>query len=230
MCRSSKLSLPKQGVLSTQSSKKRKDVTNTPSLSNVDRNNKNLMFPKLIVSPLRKFQLIDSDSDFDDLVGDGCANVTDDKRGSSSKSRPHENVSREEEIRSGVQASMSKKDDLWSDFCLDKKIPIPTPAFDEVCEEYFKSSKDTNNYSTHKASNQSNINRNHEQQVNLGAPLPPAHSYFFHDDIRIRNLVRERLPNFFPLMTANIKGSDQCNASVIDYMYALTCMYSYFIY
>lgn len=230
MCRSSKLSLPKQGVLSTQSSKKRKDVTNTPSLSNVDRNNKNLMFPKLIVSPLRKFQLIDSDSDFDDLVGDGCANVTDNKHGSSSKSRPHENVSREEEIRSGVQASMSKKDDLWSDFCLDKKIPIPTPAFDEVCEEYFKSSKDTNNYSTHKASNQSNINRNHEQQVNLGAPLPPAHSYFFHDDIRIQNLVRERLPNFFPLMTANIKGSDQCNASVIDYMYSLTCMYSYFIY
>lgn len=179
------------------------------------------MFPKLIVSPLRKFQLIDSDSDSDNPIGNGFANVTDKNPGSSSKARPpspHKNGSVGEELIKEVQASVSKKDDLWSNICLDTKIPIKTPAFDDVCEEYFRSAKDANNHSTAKVCNQGNKKINYEQQVNLGAPLPPAHSYFFHDDIRIQNLVRDRLPNFFPLMTDNVRGSDQPNASVIDYM------------
>ncbi|KAL8098622.1 uncharacterized protein LOC141682678 isoform X1 [Apium graveolens] len=221
VCRSSKLSLPKHGVLSSQSSKKRKDVINTPSSANMNRSSNDVMFPKLIVSPLRKFQLIDSDSDFDDLTGHGCANVNVSKPSSSSKARqssPHENGSPGEELRKEAQASVSKKDDLWGGFCLDKKIPIQTPVFDEVCEELFKSAKETSTHSTAKVCEQRNKNINHEQQINLGAPLPPAHSYFFHDDIRIQNLVRSRLPNFFPLMTEDIRGSGQHDASVIDYM------------
>lgn len=222
VCRSSKLSLPKHGVLSSQSSKKRKDVTNTPFSADVNRSSNDVMFPKLTVSPLRKFQLIDSDSDFefDDPTGNGCANVNISKPSSSSKSRQsssHENGSMGEEIRKEAQASVSKKDDLWSDFCLDKKIPIQTPVFDEVCEELFKSAKESNTHSTVKVHEQRNKNKNPGQQVNLGAPLPPAHNYFFHDDIRIQNLVRSRLPNFFPLMTEDNRGSDQPNASVIDY-------------
>lgn len=217
VCGSSKLSLPKHGVLSSQSSKKRKHVTSTSSSVNVDRSSNNVMFPKLILSPLRKFQLIDSDSD--DPSGNGCANVTANKPGGSTKATqfsPRENGNMGEDIRKEAQASMCKTDDLWSNFCMDKSLPIPTPAFDEVCEEYFKSA--TNNLSTAKVCNKSNKNIHCEQQVNLGDPLPPAHTYFFHDDIRIQNLVRNRLPNFFPLMTKNIRGSDQPNASAIDYM------------
>lgn len=224
VCRSSKLSLPKHGVLSSQSSKKRKDVTNTPSSANVNRSSNDVMFPKLTVSPLRKFQLIDSDSDFDldDPTGNGFANVNVSKPSSSSKARqssPHESGSIGKEIRKEAQRSVSKKDDLWSGFCLDKKLPIQTPVFDELCEELFKLAKETNTHSTAKVCEQRNININHEQQINLGASSPPAHSYFFHDDIRIQNLVRSRLPNFFPLMTdEDIRGSDQPNASVINYM------------
>lgn len=215
------MSLPKHGVLGSQSSKKRKDVTNSLSSVDLNRSSNDVMFPKLTVSPLRKFQLIDSDIDFNDPSGNGCASVNVSKPSSSLKARqsnPHENGSMGEEIRNEPQASVSKKDDLWSDFCLDKKIPIQTPVFDEICEELFKSAKETNTHSTAKVREQRNKNINHEQQINPGAPLPPAHSYFFHDDIRIQNLVRSRLPNFFPLMTEDIRGSDHPNASVIDYM------------
>lgn len=65
---------------------------------------------------------------------------------------------------------------------------IPTPALDEVCEEYFSSMKE-------KSKVQSNIgksNRNShatDSVVDLGDPRPPAHQYFFHNNLRVQELV-----------------------------------------
>ncbi|KAI3703835.1 hypothetical protein L1987_74030 [Smallanthus sonchifolius] len=106
--------------------------------------------------------------------------------------------------------------DLWEDFRLEKSFRIPTPAFDEVCEEYFSSMKD-------KSKSQSNIGKNNQNihvtnsVIDLGDPRPPAHQYFFHIDPRVQDLVRTRLPNFFPLNAAN-RDSEQPSTSCIDYM------------
>ena len=48
------------------------------------------------------------------------------------------------------------------------------------------------------------------------SPLPPAHRYFFHEDPRIRQLVRSRLCNFSPLGVNRV--NQQPNVSRIDYM------------
>ena len=53
--------------------------------------------------------------------------------------------------------------------------------------------------------------------VDLGDPRPPAHQYFFHNDLRVQELVRTRLCNFFPLNAAN-RESDQPSTSNTDYV------------
>lgn len=70
---------------------------------------------------------------------------------------------------------------------------------------------------------QSNIGKSNrnchatDSVVDLGDPRPPVHQYFFHNDLRVQELVRTRLGNFFPLNAENI-GSEQPNTSNIDYM------------
>ncbi|ONI13260.1 hypothetical protein PRUPE_4G212300 [Prunus persica] len=116
--------------------------------------------------------------------------------------------------------------DLWKDFSPIKKFSIPTPALDEVCQEFLQSAKDK---TTQKLGRDSCLHTNEifqettccvqdvEQLWNVADPLPPAHHYFFHDDPNIRKLVCSRLPNFFPL-GINIRGNQQNGSSVIDYM------------
>lgn len=212
---SSKLSLPGHGVLTTQSERKRKNVSNAPPSADVDSNSNTLMFPKLTVSPLRRFQLIDSDSD--DPSGNDPANLDANIAGSSSKERDFNSG---QHVRTKASGSMSQTEDLWNSFCSEKSFHIPTPAFDEVCDEYFRSMNDKNEdlNNTKGCYESSKISKNNAQQLNLGDHLPPAHCYFFHHDIRIQNLVRNRLPNFFPLGAGNTRGSEQPSASVIDYM------------
>lgn len=187
------------------------------------------MFPRLTISPLRRFQLIDSDSDSDDSSVSEVP-IPDAKENNLSEKATHSN--REQysaanaEHRKKTFISMPQNMDLWKDFCPNTSTNIPTPALDEVCEEYFTSVKDQN--ATLKRGSDGCINNNMRSYPNKNnrktvlhqsdskGPLPPAHSYFFHDDPRIQNLVRSRLPNFSPLGVNSTHM--QSGASVIDYM------------
>lgn len=229
MYSSSKIPLHGSGVLTTKSSsqlntRKRKQVSDTSASASLEMNRSELIFPRLTQSPLRMFQLIDSDSD--DLPS--CDNVSGEVRkigqfstGRQSNSDHSATLSEQKRKES---ANINQTEDLWKDFCPTKSFGIPTPAFDEVCEEYFQSLKDKNvpqrpSYvgSSNNDGHHGNI-QNDEQVWDSDDPLPPAHHYFFHHDPRIQNLVRNRLPNFSPLGVINNRKYQQPNASAIDYM------------
>ena len=80
----------------------------------------------------------------------------------------------------------SARKDLWEDFRHEKSFHIPTPALDEVCEEYFSSMKDKKKAQSNVG--KSNHNNSHvmDSVIDLGDPHPPAHQYFFHNDLRIQ--------------------------------------------
>ncbi|XP_075505704.1 uncharacterized protein LOC142542769 isoform X1 [Primulina tabacum] len=184
ICSSSNPSLHGRQVLTTQSDSLWKSTRR-----------KEVLGASTSVSPLRRFQLIDSSSDSDD-------------------SSNGENV-----CKVGCSTSYSRKEsvgnhetDLCKDFCKEKSFRIPTPAFDEVCDKFFRSGK-SNNEMVINGEDSKN-----EKKWDVGS-VPPAHLYFFHDNSRIQKLVRDRLPNFFPLGTAKNQEHKQQKASVIDYMH-----------
>lgn len=235
---SSKFPLNGHGVL-TKQGKRKQTVLNDPEsvITSCDKP----PFPKSTASPLRRFQLLDSDSDFDDpFITEGAINKT--RNGSESylnkgPSDPVQPVGLNEPRKLNESISTTRKD-LWEDFQFENSSRIPTPALDEVCEEYFSSLKDksksqssvsNNNHNIHVTSSksQSGISENNQNirvtngksqcVIDLDDPLPSAHQYFFHSDPRIQDLVRTRLPNFFPLNAAN-RDSEQPTTSNIDYM------------
>jgi hypothetical protein len=181
------------------------------------------MFPKLTISPLRRFQLIDSDSDEASISADASGKTQ--KTDSSSKKQQPTTSERKNKTLLGEH----RNEDLWKDFCPIKSYPVQTPVLDEMCNEYFQSLQDNKN-KAHKL--QSNLQtgdstRFHQdpnsmvdfqQCWNLADPLPPAHHYFFHEDLRIQRLVHSRLPYFFPLGIVNNKGNQLITESAIDYM------------
>ena len=213
---SSKLPLTGLGVLTRESGKRKQNLSNVSNApESVVTSCSKQPFPKLTVSPLRKFQLIDSDSDSDiPSISKVATNKT------CNKSEPYLNrgqsVGLNQPRKLSESLDTSARKDLWEDFRHEKSFHIPTPALDEVCEEYFSSMKE-------KSKVQSNIgksNRNShvmDSVVDLGDPRPPAHQYFFHNDLRVQELVRTRLCNFFPLNGEN-RGSEQPSTSNIDYM------------
>ncbi|TXG67837.1 hypothetical protein EZV62_009112 [Acer yangbiense] len=105
---------------------------------------------------------------------------------------------------------------------------IPTPALDEVCEEYFQSEKEKN--ASHKFQTDERVDNNKRCHPNMNScgnfeqcwdsadPLPPAHRYFFHSDPRIQKLIRSHLPNFSLISVVPDRGNQQPSASDIDYM------------
>ncbi|KAG6405131.1 hypothetical protein SASPL_132714 [Salvia splendens] len=197
--------LPNYSICS--SSTKGKDFPSSSASINVQSRGSNMIFPKLTVSPLRRFQLIDSDSDFDD------PSTTEDML----REPPIVVLSPEEkktDYCEGAKTSVGKHQtkDLWKDLCPEKSSSIPTPAFDEFCKEYFSGLNDKSMPKINCQQAGSGVNR--DKKTNL----PPAHCYFFHNDSRIQKLVRERLPHFFPLELGNNQDMKQQNASVIDYM------------
>ncbi|XP_040988800.1 uncharacterized protein LOC121236438 isoform X1 [Juglans microcarpa x Juglans regia] len=233
VCSSSKIPLHGCGVLTTESSsqmkaRKRKQVSDNPASMSLETSRNASMFPKLTISPLRRFQLLDSDSD--DPSGHDNLSREVHKTGPCSteqQSKPHSPAILSEQ-KLNVSGSMSQNEDLWKDFCPKKNVCIPTPALDEVFEEYFQSLKDKNlNWklrsnvcTSNKEARQEHTrsSQNDEQVWNSEDPLPPVHRYFFHDDPKIQKLVRNRLPNFSPLGIIKNRGHQQPNASVIDYM------------
>lgn len=191
VCSSSKLSLQSQGVLSSQKPQETKArkmyevQSDKASANTVSAVNKATLYQST-VSPLRKFQLVDSDSD------------------GSMKEDLNYAVNQEFSPVNGEQSNLRH---------------IPTPAFDEVLEEYFQSAKHNNFFQNHveDCNQASSLDENNFWQCDLG-PLPPAHQYYFHEDLRIQKLVRSRLPNFFPLGAETNLGHKQQNPCGIDYM------------
>ncbi|KAK7385957.1 hypothetical protein VNO78_31963 [Psophocarpus tetragonolobus] len=163
---------------------------------------KNVSFPG--------FELLDSDLDDSDVDVDvGCANKT--------------NPNNHSEQNKKASFDVNGNEDLWKNFLPVENVSVPTPAFNEFCEEYFHSAKDkevggdaSKSYDGRYPGASSSCQRN-QQQLELMHPVNPAHSYFFHEDPRIRQLVHSRLRNFNPLGTVN-RVNQQPNVSHIDYM------------
>ncbi|CAI0437192.1 unnamed protein product [Linum tenue] len=212
----SKVTLRGSGVLTGQSSRqssvaKGKGLAfKTPASSSLETGQSGLVFPKLTTSPLRRFQLIDSD-DEPTPIGNNV-------------NRKPERVGSQSAEHSGKSSGKRKIEDLWKDFSPMQNVRIATPALDEFCNEYFQSVKDkdaaANRRETQRAGHDPNRNAmgEFEQCWNVDDPLPPAHHYFFNDDARIRSIVRDRLPHFFPLGVVKARGNLLPSESVIDYM------------
>ncbi|KAF7815821.1 uncharacterized protein G2W53_029790 [Senna tora] len=178
-----------------------------------------LMFPKLTTSPLRRFQLLDSDSDDPESEIIGGAHKID-PCSKEPTSKPSESMTSFEQIRN-ASFQMHQNQDLWKDFSPVKSFSIPTPALNEVCEEYFRSMKgkevEASVSANHKESLFGTTSCHKDEQIwDSTYPLPPAHRYFFNEDPRVQKLVRSRLCNF-SLLGVN-RVNQQSNASHIDYM------------
>ncbi|CAK7338491.1 unnamed protein product [Dovyalis caffra] len=216
------------GALTSQSSslckgKKKEQALDASASSSLDTGRSGLMFPKLTISPLRRFQLIDSDSEEPSIIEDASGKTQ--KTDSSSK--------KQQPTASAHKIKMPLKklpsEDLWKDFCPRKSLPVQTPVLDEMCNEYFQSLQENKNAAQKMQSDlrtsdstpflqDLNSTVDFEQCWNLDNPLPPAHHYFFHEDLRIQGLVCSRLPNFSPLGIVNNRGNQRHSESVIDYM------------
>lgn len=216
---SSKVTLYGSGVLAPHSSSNLKEreinqASQIPALTRLGMGQSGLMFPKLTTSPLRRFQLLDSDSD--DPVSENVSGACKiDPCSKEPTCKPSRSVTSFEQNRE-ASFEMCQNPDVWKDFSPVKSFSIPTPALNEVCEEYFCSMKDKEVETSVSASHNESLfgttsSCQRDKQIwDSAYPLPPARCYFFHEDPRIRKLVRSRLCNFSPL------GVDY--ASHIDYM------------
>ncbi|XP_022716908.1 uncharacterized protein LOC111275680 [Durio zibethinus] len=210
VCSSSKIPLKGLGVLTTQSSnqwssRKKEQASDAPASTSIKARHDGLTFPKLTISPLRRFQLLDSDSDDSsgfENTGKGAAKID-------PPSQELQSTASDKKRKTSVGAPQN--DDLWKDFSPMNSSHIPTPAFDEVCKEYFQSMKDKN--VAQKLGGQKE-----EQLWDLDDSLPPAHRYFFHADPRVQKLVCSRLPFFSPLGMVKSRQNQQANVSMVDYM------------
>ncbi|KAI5432931.1 hypothetical protein KIW84_020298 [Lathyrus oleraceus] len=214
VCSSSKVSLKSVGVLTPH------------SFTNSSGKNKR----KHASSPVRRFQLLDSDSDDsddsddDDMFGEDIGGVN--KVGPSvgplgNHSAPFTSLEQDGK----TQFDVNQRWNLWKDISPVKNISVPTPAFNDMFEEYFSSAKNmevprsgigiSENHNEMYRGVDSGLQQD-EQIWEVTGPLPPAHCYFFNEDPRIQHLVRSRLCNFSPLGVNGV--NQQQNVSHIDYM------------
>ncbi|XP_077221251.1 uncharacterized protein LOC143854983 isoform X1 [Tasmannia lanceolata] len=243
-CSSSKFSLHSHGVIATQPLSKPKSqkstvASNAPTSTNLEAKSNNGMLPKLTISPLRKIQLLDSDSDDPSNSGDQINTVQ--KVGACTKDSwytPSQSMTRCEQ-KANISSKLVQKC-LWDDFRPKENVNLATPALDEFCKEYFsavngrnvdQSKKGDMSFSTGKShapdylldESKGVFQRNsiHENVAHCGKlpnPLPPAYWYFYHNDPRIQKLVSDRLPNFSLIGSMNHRGNQQSETTVIDYM------------
>ncbi|KAG6522693.1 uncharacterized protein LOC122053111 [Zingiber officinale] len=225
--RSSKCSLQKNGILTNQSTMKlnkprittaSEDITSTVSHENCNK----IFFQNSNISPLRKIYLLSSDSD-NPLSDDECKynKIVDANRLMEKKL-----ISKNQQHKS-LRYEKSKKDSFWEDLSPKKSISLSTPALDQFCEDYFKSTKDLESGRNREedmvfcssrvtdTKRQRNIIGNAEQNCNLPNAEPPSFQYFYHNDLRIQMLVKQRLPYFVPLGTEVQK---QLGTRNINYM------------
>ncbi|XP_058758929.1 uncharacterized protein LOC131632167 [Vicia villosa] len=166
------------------------------------------VFPngKLAASPLRRFQLVDSDDDDDVMV---CEAKVGPSSSTGNRNRHPSSLKQDKKVRF-VEANQNQKH-LSP---VRKNFSIPTPAFNDVCEEYFHSAKNTQVPKSNETYRGANSGcQKDEQMWEAAGPLPPAHRYFFHDNTRIQQLVCSRLCNFSPLGDNTVNQQEN-----IDYM------------
>ncbi|CAM8955728.1 unnamed protein product [Rhodiola kirilowii] len=238
MCSTSKASLPAQGSVVVKSVRKlQSNYQNeaTPYLNlpkgdaardtSVDK----IKLPKITVSPLRKFQLVDSDSD--DFLDNHEVHIGSVKKDVLQKTAKTGCGQTEPSGKRSVKESSTcsyRIEDLWKDFVSPKSFKISTPVLDEVCEEYSQTLKEKNDGKCPDPEHASYISDNGKVIGNITdqfvqnhpgshGSIPPAHRYFFHNDKRIQNLVRSRLHNFYPLEIFDNSVVDQFGEPNIDY-------------
>ncbi|KAL9236308.1 hypothetical protein vseg_010995 [Gypsophila vaccaria] len=227
---SSKLPLSGCGVLtrppeSTINRNPRKQDSSCPPSTSVASNKGKSVFPDFTSSPLRKFQLLDSDSDdpseFEDIKrktnGIGLSsNIVRKELDNGAR-----NITRPE--KADLSASTKQKEDLWKDFRVDNDVSVPTPVFDELLKEYYNGGKQNKGASgSHKlglSGTGSSIDKAMEFTVTetMESTSFPCHRYLSHDDIRIQRLVHSRLPHFRPISMSGDTRNMPYNASSIDY-------------
>ncbi|KAF8649684.1 hypothetical protein HU200_064225 [Digitaria exilis] len=217
--RNPKFSLLNRGVLTTQSTTKTKaprfsETSNFSASKSLEESCTKKLLPKITISPMRKIHLLDSDSDADDDQNKNKAKkpVSPIKRRQESMHKymqemPTLQQNSKPQGSTTVQ-SEAMMNDNWA-----------TPALDEFCNEYYKSTKDAGS-SQQKESNSFSCSKGfqskypigdmegHFQQQNTSSEAvldndlddcPPAMHYFFHHDPRVHDLVRDRLQYFFPV-------------------------------
>ncbi|EES11453.1 hypothetical protein BDA96_06G242600 [Sorghum bicolor] len=201
----SKFSLLNRGVLMTQSATKanRSKISQTPNTSasiSLEESCTKKLLPKITVSPMRKIYLLDSDTDADDDHNQNKAKT----QQQNTKPRGSSTV-----LKSGAMMN-----DNWA-----------TPALDEFCNEYFKSSKDAGfsqqkEGNTHyRVSQPKNSGHFQQQTSSSGAELydgPPAMHYLFHPDPRVGNLFRNRLQHFVPIGAGSTRENGQNRAESLS--------------
>ncbi|KAG2574890.1 uncharacterized protein LOC120641842 isoform X1 [Panicum virgatum] len=234
----SKFSLLNRGVLMTQSATKTKTskFTQTPNSSaskSLEESCTKKLLPKITISPMRKIHLLHSDTDADDDENQNKAKklVSPVKK---SQEFIHKYMQEKPTLQQNsmpqgsttVQKSEATMNDNWA-----------TPAFDEFCNEYFKSTnnagssqqKEGNSFCCSKVSQPKysigEMEGNFQQQsTSSGAVLddsldghPPAMHYFFHHDPRVRDLVRDRLHHFFPIGAGSTRENEQSRGESLSY-------------
>ncbi|KAI4388185.1 hypothetical protein MLD38_000538 [Melastoma candidum] len=205
------------------SSSSRSTVTKEEHPSSIS--GRRLVNGKSFVSPLRRFHLVDSDSDNSQtkseslIVDNGIFDVS----CKAAKCASEQKASVIRVRRKGESSSKHGAEDLWKIFSPVKSFHISTPALDKVCEEYYQNQSrkvhapasfgddECHNHTTTTRMIQSHPEGNFEH--------PPAHRYFFHKDPNIRNLVRRRLPHVSHIVGADSQENKQSAGSRIDYMH-----------
>ncbi|EOA30520.1 hypothetical protein CARUB_v10013643mg [Capsella rubella] len=220
---SSRVPLHGTGVLSNQPSISRgkRKQSDVPASAGSGISSIASLFQRSARSPLRRFQLLDSDSEDDHPSTSRDLSGVTKATNSSSK----DNLSVASKSKRKEPGSIPCIKDLWKDFspAISK---IQTPALDDVCQDYFSSIKTTSTAQKQSSAVASSSNSGYHnltgfqqtgQFLDLSHPSPPSHRFFLHSDPRIRNLARQRLPNFLPLGIVNDRES-QREVFLVDYM------------
>ncbi|CAI9088407.1 OLC1v1022718C1 [Oldenlandia corymbosa var. corymbosa] len=226
VCSSSKFPLNGHGshvFLASQAAKRlneTKSKNQGSSSASIDKevSGNKVLFPELHVSPLRRFQLIESDSD-EASPSKGPSEVINKVSLPSSGQFTSCKVGTSAELKkTKAPEIMSPANDLWKEISSDRSFHVPTPALDEFCEEYSRSLNNKGkSLKFEKACYVSNkLGENEGEQIASGPPHP-AYLYYYHEDSRIQELVRTRLPHFLPLCCVNNQGLKQQNTSTINY-------------
>lgn len=220
---SSRVPLHGSGVLSNQPSISRgkRKQSDVPASAASGISSVASLFQRSSRSPLRRFQLLDSDSEDDHPSTSRDLSGVTKKHDSSSKDQQ----SIASKPKRKEPGSMRCIKDLWKDFppAISK---IQTPALDDVCQDYFRSIKTSSiaqkqSSAVASSSNSGYYNLTGCQQtgqfLDFSHPSPPSHCFFLHSDPRIQNLARQRLPNFLPLGIFNDREG-QRDVFLVDYM------------
>ncbi|CAN6276986.1 unnamed protein product [Urochloa humidicola] len=232
----SKFSLLNCGVLTQAATKaSTSKFTQTPNCSaskSLEESCTKKLLPKITISPMRKIYLLDSDTDADDELNHNKAKKPVSpvkKRQESMHKYMQEKATFQENKKpqgnTTVQKSEAVMNNNWA-----------TPAFDEFCNEYFRSTKDagssrqkeSNSFCSPKVSQPkySDEMEGHFQQqsTSSGGVLddnldghPPAMHYFFHHDPRVCDLVRGRLQHFFPIGAGSTRENEQTRGESLSY-------------